>query len=162
MMLVTQALGFGSQILNFTTPALLFFTQEGVAPLLAFTIIVITLLIALWVYLRHVLTATLFLKKAAKIVANVKTPKDFADHYDEIDRVFSSESALQHSWIEFKETLIPPDDFAPVFRNTVRPAYFLNISQLESALSLKGLHFISNLLIGVGLLLTFLGCGLNS
>lgn len=148
---------FGISIQSFVSPLLNLFTKVGFAPFLAFVILVIAVLVALDVYFHYVLSAEIALKNAVKILSDIKDPTDFAAKFNEIDTAVSSVLCIKHSWSEFKETLIRPDDHISIYRNAIRPIYFININQVEAQLRLKRLHFFSNLLIGIGLLLTFLG-----
>ncbi len=148
---------FGVLIQNFVQPFLHLFTREGFAPLLAFAIFLFAAAKVAWIYFRHVAKAKTSLKKAADILSSINSPSDFASRFNDIDALFSSINVLKHGWEEFKETLLAPEGDVGVFRNTVRPNLFINIHHVEGVLRLKRLHFISNLLVGIGLLLTFLG-----
>jgi hypothetical protein len=152
-----RLLGFGVQIREFVQPVFELFTKDGVAPLLAFALFLFAIGIAIWGGLQARYRGIKPLKVVAKAMARIRTPQDFISQYRELDTILSNAFLIKSCWQEFKKTLIPPDDNIGVFRNTIRPSYFINIHHVESYLRLKRLHFYSNLLIGIGLLLTFIG-----
>jgi hypothetical protein len=65
---------------------------------------------------------------------------------------------MRHSWQKFRETLIEPRPDDPpgnqIIRNTARPQAYFNIA--EAGLGFPLYRAMPNLLVGVGLLLTFL------
>ncbi len=79
----------------------------------------------------------------------------FRSKFIEISRTMSAAGPhikeLAEAWREFRETLI--DETAPVIQNTSRPSsFFLRIIPKQTSLS-----FWSNIFVGLGLILTFLG-----
>jgi hypothetical protein len=151
------SLGVGIQ--NFVSPVLDLFTIPGFAPLLATIMAISAVAFAVSVYLKHILPGEKLLLNVLGILSKVKSPTDFVREYNEIDTVFKNVSLLKHGWEEFCETLIRPDPQSPiqVFRNTIRPRFYMNVTEVEHSMRLKRLHFVSNLLVGIGLLLTFIG-----
>ena len=101
-------------------------------------------------------------KRFSQLRASIGDAKDvhaareqFAENYDEIDRVLSSKSygsdSLVIAWEEFKETLI--DESTTPISNASRPQEFYRYA-------LNGpvwLDFWANIAVGIGLLFTFLG-----
>ncbi len=150
---------FGIAIQNFVKPFLDLFTVAGFAPLLAFCMVAATLLIGLRVYFWHSRPGKTDLQKVSKVLSTIQGQQDFTNRYGEVDALLSETKILKHGWEEFRETLVFPSDQdkIQVIRNTVRPGFYLHVSEIENTLRLKRIHFVSNLLIGIGLLLTFIG-----
>jgi hypothetical protein len=80
----------------------------------------------------------------------------FSAKYDEIDKAFSSVDLggekLAYAWREFQESIVQGDR-GSVVRNTVRPIQYF----ARTAPSQAQLTFWSNMFVGIGLVLTFLG-----
>jgi hypothetical protein len=76
-----------------------------------------------------------------------------------IEKLMLGTRYLRHSWQKFRETLIEPssDDGggSRVVRNTARPQDYFNTA--EAGLRFPLYRTMPNLLVGVGLLLTFFG-----
>lgn len=79
----------------------------------------------------------------------------FADNYIQIAQAMAAEQKGAHdlvqAWREFQESMI--DESTSPVRNTSRPSAFFN----RAAPKLRVLHFASNIFVGAGLILTFLG-----
>lgn len=79
----------------------------------------------------------------------------FAENYIEVSGAMGTEQEGAHNlvqaWREFQESMV--DESASPVRNTNRPSAFFN----RAAPKLTVLHFSSNIFVGVGLILTFLG-----
>lgn len=96
---------------------------------------------------------------AATLLEKVKDEAEFTEKYLSISSELKKLPALKRNWEEFEETLIPPlDDIDDpeyrVFRNTKRPQAFFTGSAVTQTVK----PFMdSERLIGIGLLLTFLG-----
>ncbi|PKP66275.1 MAG: hypothetical protein CVT85_03115 [Alphaproteobacteria bacterium HGW-Alphaproteobacteria-7] len=79
----------------------------------------------------------------------------FAENYIEVSGAMGTEQEGAHNlvqaWREFQESMV--DESASPVRNTNRPSAFFN----RAAPKLTVLHFASNIFVGVGLILTFLG-----
>lgn len=150
---------FGESVLGFVAPVFTLFKEDGFAPFLAFAMFVFTVLLAAVVYFIFILPGKRSLSNLLARINDVKSQTDFATRFNEVDDVFSKTFVLRHGWEEFCETLIKPEQEGKlhVIRNTIRPSFYLNTNETESRLHLKILHFVSNLLVGVGLLLTFIG-----
>jgi methyl-accepting chemotaxis protein len=77
----------------------------------------------------------------------------------QIEKLMLSSGYLRHSWQKFRETLIEPrPDDEPtnqLVRNTARPQMYFNTS--EAGLRFPLFRAMPNLLVGIGLLLTFFG-----
>jgi hypothetical protein len=76
-----------------------------------------------------------------------------------IERLMLSSKHLRHSWQKFRETLIEPrpdeTSINQVIHNTARPQAYFNT--VEAGLRFPIYKAMPNLLVGIGLLLTFFG-----
>lgn len=81
--------------------------------------------------------------------------KSFAEDYIRVSTTMSADNQGAHNlklaWREFQESMV--DESAAPIRNTNRPSSFFN----RAAPKLTVLTFASNIFVGVGLILTFLG-----
>lgn len=80
----------------------------------------------------------------------------FAEGFGEVEQAMLKDGAgsepLIHAWFEFRESIVPLEQDG-VVRNTARPGtYFLSTSPSQSNLT-----YWSNMYVGIGLVLTFLG-----
>jgi methyl-accepting chemotaxis protein len=93
------------------------------------------------------------------MVRRIEDKANFAKALPEIERGMYGSRYLRHSWQKFRETLIEPMDEEPpgtqVVRNTARPQLYFNT--FEAGLRFPLFRALPNLLVGVGLLLTFFG-----
>lgn len=99
------------------------------------------------------------IKSARELVEKYENESDFTSNFGVISAGISALPIFKHAWIEFEETLIPPlqevDDPAyRVYRNTKRPQDYFNT---ETILAKVKPFIESDRLIGIGLILTFLG-----
>lgn len=99
------------------------------------------------------------IRDARRIVEGCENEVDFTSNFGAISAGISALPVFAHSWVEFEETLIPPlqevDDPAyRVYRNTTRPQDYFNA---KTTLSDVKPFIESDRLIGIGLILTFLG-----
>lgn len=150
-------LSLGINIQELVSPVFDKFTKPGFAPLLATGMVSGAILYSLWIYFRYIRQGKKSIYKARKLFLTIQTQEDFSNAYSEIKEVMNDIPLLKHGWSEFSETLIPPDGKITIFRNTVRPSYYLNANEVEHSIGLKKIHFISNIFVGIGLLLTFVG-----
>jgi methyl-accepting chemotaxis protein len=81
--------------------------------------------------------------------------RTFAENYLEVSRAMGAEQEGAHNlvqaWREFQESMV--DESASPVRNTNRPSAFFT----RAVPKLTVLHFASNIFVGAGLILTFLG-----
>jgi ABC-type transporter Mla subunit MlaD len=149
---------FGVSVLGFVAPVFTLFKQDGFAPFLAFAMLAFSVFLIL-AYLVYTYPGISSLKKVLGSLKGINSQEDFTRQFNEIDSVFQTTPILKHGWGEFCETLVKPDfqGQALSIKNTIRPSFYINAHEVEAKLHLKPLHFISNLLVGVGLLLTFVG-----
>lgn len=79
----------------------------------------------------------------------------FAENYIQVSSAMGADQEGAHNlvqaWREFQESMV--DESASPVRNTNRPSAFFN----RAAPKLTVLHFASNIFVGAGLILTFLG-----
>ena len=121
-----------------------------------------------------------FLKNAMEIKENIKLAiqklpekKDhktnrmkFKKDYNKIDEEFSLEKYIfNHLWKEFTEQLIEPTgtNSEEVFQNSIRPESFFKLEYFckEKKINLKLLESMPGILLGLGVLGTFLGLSLS-
>ena len=151
---------WGIWLKDVISPYLEYFTKDGFAQLLAVGLVSFAFCAGVWIYVRHIWYGKRCLRSAYKAVSKIDTQEYFTENYNTIDEALKKNHILRHGWSEFTETLVMPQnnqDFIQVIRNTIRPNYYLNTHEVEASLKLNRLHFLSNFLIGIGLLLTFVG-----
>jgi prefoldin subunit 5 len=148
---------YGEQFQNLLQPALDLLTKDGIPPFMAMALLIVAIVVGIWTYGKHIAIGRVRLNRIEKLLKTIQNPTDFAARYNEIDEGMSSTKPLEHSWQELKETFIFPytDETNNVIRNTVRPHHYFNSTEIEARFGLRRLHFVSNILIGLGLLLTF-------
>jgi hypothetical protein len=149
-------LELGTWTNNLIVPLFQVFRNDQVAPALASSILITAALIgALFIaesfYIRGQIARR---TRAIKLVSRA----DFLEALPQIERRMMSSGYLRHSWEKFRETLIEPtgDEQADrIVRNTERPQNYFNTS--EAGLRFPLYRAMPNLLVGIGLLLTFVG-----
>jgi hypothetical protein len=98
------------------------------------------------------------LRRARSVVEAAGTPSKFAGDYENIREKLDQDPVIGHSWREFTETLLLPESEGEQVRSTVRPGQYFNEQLLTSAgVNLSFYQAVPNLLVGIGLLFTFLG-----
>ena len=135
------------------------FQDENFAPGVAGVIILFALIVAGKFLFSRFFPAFGELKACQNRLNAFKNKEDFVNGFDEFSAFIAKKTKLlRHSWQKFSETIIFPDDqeHHPLWI-TVRPSVFLNIEDGEHRLGLKWLRTWANILVGVGLLFTFLG-----
>jgi len=135
------------------------FQNENFAPGVAGVIVVFAMLLAAQFLIHRFLPALWELKSCQNRLAAFKTREDFAGGFNEFNTFISKKTKiLKHGWQKFTETIILPDgqDNRPLWI-TIRPSVFLNMEDAEHRLGLKWLRSWANILVGLGLLFTFLG-----
>lgn len=90
-------------------------------------------------------------------------PRDFVSSYEEISEKFAADPVIGEAWAEWRTTLImPSSDMAPV-RASVRPGDYISTELLRHpkiGINPRLHAAFPNYLVGVGLLLTFIGLSL--
>jgi hypothetical protein len=138
-------------------PLFLAFKEENFAPALALVIFAsaLALCAAFVLYSTYI---RIQISRRTYAVRRIKDKPGFAKAMPEIEGLMSKSRYLRHSWEKFRETLIEPLPDEPaiqVIRNTVRPQSYFNMS--EEGLGFALFRAMPNLLVGIGLLLTFFG-----
>jgi methyl-accepting chemotaxis protein len=134
------------------------FRDENVAPALALIIFGTALsLCALFLFDSTFIRVQV--RRRTRVVARIKDRIEFAEAMPGVERLMLGTRYLRHSWLKFRETLIEPSiEDAPgrkVVRNTARPQDYFNTA--EAGLRFPLYRAMPNLLVGIGLLLTFFG-----
>jgi uncharacterized protein YukE len=136
------------------------FTDDKFAPALASIIFAAALALCV-LFMFQTLNIRTQIDRRTRAVRKLHTKQEFADSISKIDALMLKSKYLRHSWEKFRETLIEPvagSDSLPSFNvvlNTSRPQDYFNIS--ESGLRFPVYKALPNLLVGIGLLLTFFG-----
>jgi hypothetical protein len=134
------------------------FRDENVAPALALIIFGTALLLCV-LFLLDSTFIRMQVRRRAQVVARIKDRVEFAEAMPRVERLMLRTRYLRHSWLKFRETLIEPstEDAAgsKVVRNTARPQDYFNTA--EAGLRFPLYRAMPNLLVGIGLLLTFFG-----
>jgi len=106
----------------------------------------------------HTLMIWLAIAGVKRSIKKTDGMSEFATSYGEIHGKLERHPLLSHAWKEFDETLVPPKEAGGVYRNTVRPQAFINMSVMrDHLLGLKLIGAIPGYFVGIGLLLTFIG-----
>ena len=90
---------------------------------------------------------------------NPNGPLDISEEYPELlEEIDNSNNRLQKLWKEFDESLIKKsDDDKFIIRNSIDAEYFFNKNTMISNLGSKLFNAIPGMLLGIGLLGTFVG-----
>jgi hypothetical protein len=134
------------------------FREDNVAPALALVILLVALALCA-LFLINSIQIRGQVQRRTRALNRIKSKANFATEIPRIDTLMSRSRYLRHSWQKFRETLIEPrPDDQPnnqIVRNTARPQAYFNIG--EAGLRFPIYRAMPNLLVGVGLLLTFFG-----
>ncbi|BCW87128.1 hypothetical protein sos41_02540 [Alphaproteobacteria bacterium SO-S41] len=152
---------FGSPALGFIDWVTPFFKNENFAPALAMAMIAAAVLLGL-VELGLSLARTGSLRARIKLIERVLRGsgdrdgerRAFSAAFGEISLAMRKHTRFTNTvraWDEFSECIV--DETESPIRNTARPSAFFS----KTLQAPKGLTFWSNMFVGIGLLLTFLG-----
>lgn len=134
------------------------FRDENVAPALALTIFGSALVLC-FLFILDSTFIRMQVRRRIRAVRSIKDRVDFAERLPQVEKLMLGTKYLRHSWQKFRETLIEPsneDESGPkVVLNTARPQDYFNTS--EAGLRFPLYRAMPNLLVGIGLLLTFFG-----
>ena len=151
-----SALGFASS--SQIEALLIFIREDGVGPGLAVAIVILATLIGI-VSSYYFFKDYLRIRRALKIIIPNAGSEEFAKNYNTINQDLSEVPVIGFAWSEFAESLVPPkvmdDGSLSPAANTVRPNEYLNLQQLGMGPRFSNVW--PNVLIGIGLSLTFLG-----
>lgn len=154
---VPSFLDLGTWTNNLIIPLFQLFKNDAVAPALASSILIVAVLISI-VFLIESFYIRGQIGRRARAIKLVSRAA-FVDALPNIERRMLASGYLRHSWQKFRETLIEPTgnepDYDTAIRNTERPQHYFNMS--EAGLRFPLYRAMPNLLVGVGLLLTFVG-----
>lgn len=142
-------------------PFFVVFRNEDLPLWLSIALIGIGFLFFLW-YAFHVYTPVYkSLHSAVHALDAILGKQELYAKFDTIDDVFNR-SLLKQNWDGFKETFIFPGKFdeEKVIRHTIRPSTYFNFENLSQQYNISFYQAFPNIVVGVGLLLTF--CGLVS
>ncbi|MFC7333804.1 hypothetical protein [Rhodocista pekingensis] len=118
---------------------------------------------AIWSGTRFIRATLRFRKALAGARATVRQSSDavsFAERYGEIDTALAEDPVLGERWCEFRNSLLLPRQAGQPVRTTVRPKTWFDVGLLHSmpgGINLRYHTAMPNLLVGAGLLFTFLG-----
>jgi hypothetical protein len=133
-------------------------STQGFAFALASGLAAFAVALALAFSVMHTIWISVALHGPRRRVQKTKDMADFARSYPSMHKQLELHPLLGHAWKEFDETLVPPTNEGGVYRNTVRPQAFVNMSVArEHLLGLKLVGSIPGYFVGIGLLLTFVG-----
>ncbi|TKB20425.1 MAG: hypothetical protein E5V75_04985 [Mesorhizobium sp.] len=133
-------------------------STQGFAFAIASCLVAFAMALAIAFTIMHTILISLSILGIRRRVQKTKDMVDFAASYPSMHKRLERHPLLGHAWKEFDETLVPPKDEGGVYRNTVRPQAFVNMSVArEHLLGLKLIGSIPGYFVGIGLLLTFVG-----
>jgi septation ring formation regulator EzrA len=151
-------LDLGAWTAHLIRPLFYFFKDDNVAPALALLIFGVAvglciLFLVISTYIR------IQIRRRTSAVRRAKDKNGFAKGLSVVEKIMTSSGYLRHSWKKFRETLLEPSaeeesDRQVVFYTT-RPQSYFNTS--EAGLRFALFRACPNLLVGIGLLLTFFG-----
>ena len=151
-------LDLGAWTSSHVRPLFDLFRDENVAPALALTIVGTALLLCV-LFLIDSIIIRVQVQRRTRSVSRIKDRLEFAEAMPKIEKLMLGTRYLRHSWQKFRETLIEPSfeegGGSRVVRNTARPQDYFNTA--EAGLRFPLYRAMPNLLVGVGLLLTFFG-----
>ncbi|TPI65512.1 hypothetical protein FJ420_11545 [Mesorhizobium sp. B3-1-3] len=133
-------------------------SSQGFAFAIASSLVAFAMALAIAFTVMHTILISLSIFGIRRRVQKTKDMVDFATSYPSMHKRLEQHPLLGHAWKEFDETLVPPKEEGGVYRNTVRPQAFVNMSVArEHLLGLKLVGSIPGYFVGIGLLLTFVG-----
>jgi hypothetical protein len=132
------------------------FRDEDVAPALALIIFGSALMLC-FLFLVDSSFIRVQVRRRIRAVKSIKDRVEFAEAMPNIEKLMLGTRYLRHSWQKFRETLIEPSEDEgrgpKVVLNTARPQDYFNTA--EAGLRFPLYRAMPNLLVGIGLLLTF-------
>ena len=155
---IPSFLDLGTWTTHQVLPLFYLFKNDSVAPALAAVLFSLALALCC-LFLLHSSRIRAQVRRRIRAVRRIKDESTFAAEMQRIEELMSSNRYLRHSWQKFRETLIEPrpDEFSSnqVVHNTARPQAYFNMA--EAGLRFPIYKAMPNLLVGIGLLLTFFG-----
>jgi methyl-accepting chemotaxis protein len=151
-------LELGSWTTRHIRPLFDLFRDEDVAPALALIIFGSALVLCV-LFIIDSSFIRVQVRRRIRAVGSIKGKVEFAEAMPGIEKLMLRTRYLRHSWQKFRETLIEPsgdEERGPkVVLNTARPQNYFNTA--EAGLRFPLYRAMPNLLVGIGLLLTFFG-----
>lgn len=159
---------FGTAVEALIQPIVALFTLEGIGGLLTTFIVVLAIGLLAWTVLIWFLPGRTQLNRAIAAVRKASGENEnasrraFARRYGEIDAELDGLRQIGPCWREFRETLEAPDladpdvaDNEAFVRNEKRPQTYFTLA--NAGLSASVLRSWPGILVGTGLVLTFVG-----
>lgn len=151
-------LDLGAWTTHHIKPLFNLFRDEDVAPALASVIFGSALVLCIC-FLMDSSFIRFQVRRRIQAVRSIKGKVEFAEAMPKIENLMLGTRYLRHSWQKFRETLIEPSgdegSGRKVVLNTARPQNYFNTA--EAGLRFPLYRAMPNLLVGIGLLLTFFG-----
>ena len=111
--------------------------------------------ISLW---RRTAMLSRILDRARRRIEDAPDEVAFARDYETIAKDLKDDPVLGPRWHEYDDTLVLPRESGRLIRSTTRPAQWFDMSMLRNlGVDLRYHAALPNLLVGAGLLFTFLG-----
>ncbi len=151
-------LDLGAWTAHLILPLFYSFKNDNVAPALALVIFGAAVgLCVLFIFVSTYIRVQV--RRRTRAVKRTRDKAGFAKAMPQIERIMLSSHYLRHSWQKFRETLMERSagdaSARQVVFNTARPQAYFNTS--EAGLRFPLFRAFPNLLVGIGLLLTFFG-----
>jgi methyl-accepting chemotaxis protein len=149
-------LDLGTWTTDVIKPLFIGLQDDSVAPALALLLFCAALALCALFLLDSIHIRTQ-VRRRIQAVSRIKDKARFATAMPQIETLMLRSRYLRHSWQKFRETLIEPrsDDRDQVILSTERPQNYFNMA--EAGLRFPLYRAMPNLLVGIGLLLTFFG-----
>jgi ABC-type transporter Mla subunit MlaD/cbb3-type cytochrome oxidase subunit 3 len=98
------------------------------------------------------------LRRGRRLVESSSDARGFAEAFESLSAQLSADPVLGGPWRDFSASLVMPSPAQPLVRSTVRPDAWFHDGMLRNArCDLRYHAALPNLLVGAGLLFTFLG-----
>jgi hypothetical protein len=124
-------------------------------------VIIIAFILTSWCsylnYLKKLSPILQTLNDVKNKLYETKDRKDYFERYEEIRLFFESKNYVKNCWGEYDETIIADDEHREIISPKRAHDYFNEQLIVSPTVNLRLFFAIPNLLIGVGLLLTFFG-----
>jgi methyl-accepting chemotaxis protein len=151
-------LGLGAWTISIIRPLFNSFTDENVAPALALIIFAIAIGLC-FLFVAETTYIRIQIRRRTNAIKTIPSKSDFFGAIQSVQALMMKSGYLRHSWEQFRETLIEPQSDSHlrslVILNTSRPHDYFNMA--EARLRFSVYKTLPNVLVGVGLLLTFFG-----
>jgi hypothetical protein len=136
-------------------PLFSLFKNDQVAPALALLIFLTAVGLCI-LFLLKTTYIRIQIKRRTRNVRQIRSKSEFITMMPRVETLMMKSAYLRHSWEKFRETVIEPlpnDPINLVILNTTRPQDYFNMA--DAGLQFPIYRALPNLLVGIGLLLTF-------